>query len=220
MFPNRYVEKYQVIVDRNEESDQIKPCTVPLTDMCKQFLNCTYKCIAHKSGVKKAAKFEAQLAYIEAINLRVKFNVQFQKCSSNIDLKNWLYFALKALYHEPYVGLNIIVFNASQLLWWKGKFEEKLKIEGTENKLSAENARLFDMLIEHAKFLEENIHLLPPEKGSGTAQVKVGSKKQSGRQRSINEYVLKQKKSAVNKEKLKEHLTPDVAQSLEGKPFD
>ena len=35
---NRYVEKYQVIVDRNEESDQIKPCTVPLTDMCKQFL--------------------------------------------------------------------------------------------------------------------------------------------------------------------------------------
>ena len=63
--------------------------------------------------------------------------------------------------------------------------------------------------------------MLPPEKGFQTAQVKVGSKKQSGRQRSINEYVLKQKRSAVNKEKLKEHLTPDVAQRvLEGKPFE
>ena len=34
---NRYVEKYQVIVDRNEELDQIQPCTVPLTDMSSNF---------------------------------------------------------------------------------------------------------------------------------------------------------------------------------------
>ena len=201
---NRYVEKYQVIVDRNEELDQIKRCTVPLTDMCKQFLNCTYKSIAHKAGVKKAVMFEAQLAYIEAINLRVKFKTEFQKCKSDIDLYNWLKFLLIALHHEPYIGRNIIVFNASQILWWKGKFDEKL-IETTANKVSYDNAKLFDTLVEHAKFLEENIHLLPPppEKGSGTTQIKVGSKKQSWRQQSLNNYVLKQKRNIAKKKNWK-----------------
>eukprot|EP00944_MAST-04C_sp_MAST-4C-sp1_P011723 g11723.t1 len=217
---NRYVEKYQVIVDRNEEVDQIKRCTVPLTDMCKKFLNCTYESIAHNSRVTKAVKFEEQLAYIEAINLQVKFKTEFQKCKSDIDLFNWLKFLLIALHHEPYIGRNIIVFNASQILWWKGKFDEKL-IETTANKVSYDNAKLFDTLVERAKFLEENIHLLPPppEKGSGTTQIKVGSKKQSWRQQSLNNYVLKQKRNIAKKEKLEEQLTSDMAQTLGGKSF-
>ena len=54
--------------------------------------------------------FEEQLAYIEAINLQVKFKTEFQKCKSDIDLSNWLKFLLIALHHEPYIGRNIIVF--------------------------------------------------------------------------------------------------------------
>ena len=66
-------------------------------------------------------------------------------------------------------------------------------------------------MLMNTPFLEEK-SLAAARKRLGTAQVKVGSKQVAP---TINkQYVLKQKK-IVNKEKLKEHLTPDVAQSLE-----
>lgn len=191
---------------------------MPLTDMCQQFLNCTYKPIVHTSKSTKAVRYENQLAYIEAINLQVKFRVEFQKCTSNGDLKNWLYFSLKALYHEPYVRRDIIVFKASQIRWWKSKFEEKLKTGVHANKMSAENAGLFAKLVDHAKFLEENIHLLPPEQSPTLLQKKKEvKKKHSEHQRSPSEHALKNKKSDIKKEKTKKRVPVGTAETLDEK---
>ena len=106
---NSQPELYQVRVEKANARTQLRLCTVSYEYICKQFLHCTYQEVIVDKNMRKKDKYKNMLMYIEAFNVRVKFNLEAKKCFNNIHVRDWLYFLVKAIFYEPYIEMNIII---------------------------------------------------------------------------------------------------------------
>lgn len=101
------------------------------------------------------------LIYIEAFNVRAKFNLEAKKCFNNIHVRDWLYFLVKTTFYEPYIEMNIIIYSEAEIEKWKLFFIEVLKEHGSQ-KMYEKNALTIEKLKGYAKFLKKHIQSLPP----------------------------------------------------------
>ena len=158
---NTTPETYQVQIDRKIASDKLRFCNLSFEYMCKQYLHCDYDELKIKNKMTKAQKYKNKLTYIEALNVQAKFQIEYDKCEDHSGMRSWLYYLVKVTFYEPYVRMNIIMYDESEIKEWRDKFSNKL-IKLGQGPLVIYNTWLLNKLVEYAQFFKVHIKSLPP----------------------------------------------------------
>ena len=109
----------------------------------------------------KVQKYKNKLTYIEALNVQAKFQIEYDKCVDHFGMRNWLYYLLKVTFYEPYIRMNIIMYDESEIKEWRDKFSNKF-IKLGQGPLVSQNTLLFNKLVQYAQFFKVHIKSLPP----------------------------------------------------------